>query len=92
MSLWFLKDICNLSDQSIDEWKFQYRKDHNENDINSENIAKIVPITPDLYIAKYGDGDDDEIESMQESARVPMRIKAPVNDFTDRLRVAAGLK
>ena len=85
-----LDDITNLTEQNIKEWKFQYRKDNNEYDITVLNITKKVPTSPDEYIAKYGDNDD--MESMQESARVPMHKKAPVNDFTDSLRIAAGLK
>jgi len=32
------------------------------------------------------------LDKMQEAAGVPMKRRAPVNEFTDRLRVAAGLK
>lgn len=32
------------------------------------------------------------LDKMQEAARVPMNRKAPVNEFTDSLRIAAGLK
>lgn len=92
-----INDILNLTDQKINEWKFQYRKDSSEYDINAKNLFRIVPSSPDAYIAKFGDTDEveadtDDIEAMQESARVPMRVKAPVNDFTESLRVAAGIK
>lgn len=90
-----ISDILNLTDQKMSEWKFQYRKDRAEYDITLENINRIVPVDPDAYIAKYGEDDEvggDEIDAMQEAARVPMRKKAPVNDFTESIRVAAGLK
>jgi hypothetical protein len=34
---------------------------------------------------------DKELAAMQEAARVPVAIKAPVNDFTQNLRAAAGI-
>ena len=90
-----VSDILNLTDQKMSEWKFQYRKDRAEYDVTLENINRIVPSSADAYIAKYGEDDEvggDEIDAMQEAARVPMRKKAPVNDFTESIRIAAGLK
>jgi hypothetical protein len=99
-----LEDILNLTDQDIDDWKFQYRKSSTEHDINPKEIASVVPTTPEEYDAKFGESDkesdniesDDEIgdmiSSMQESARVPMNRTAPKNDWTESLRIAAGLK
>jgi hypothetical protein len=89
------KDILNLTDQEIDKWKFQYRKNKEEHDVTEESLASVIPLNPDAYISRFGDDDeveDDELGAMQESARVPMNKKAPVNDFTESLRVAAGLK
>lgn len=37
------------------------------------------------------DNPDKELAAMQEAARVPVTIKAPVNDFTQSLRAAAGI-
>jgi hypothetical protein len=100
-----LDDILNLTDQDINDWKFQYRKSSTEHDINAEEIKSVVPTTPEEYDAKFGESDeeevqepesDDEIEdmisAMQESARVPMKRTAPKNDWTESLRIAAGLK
>lgn len=90
-----ITDILNLTDQKMSEWKFQYRKDSAEYDITVENINRVVPSSPDAYIAKYGEDDEvggDEIDAMQEAARVPMNKKAPVNEFTESLRIAAGLR
>jgi hypothetical protein len=106
-----LDDILNLTEQEIDNWKFQYRKSSVEHDISADEIASIVPTTPEEYDAKFGEPDEEEpesdeetpniesdreiedmISSMQESARVPMHRTAPKNDWTESLRIAAGLK
>ncbi len=88
-----VNDILNLTGQTLQEWRFQYQKSKLEYPLNSENIRKIVPLRADDYIAKYQDDDlNDKIDALKETARINFVKKAPVNDFTDRLRVAAGLK
>lgn len=88
-----VNDILNLTGQTMPEWRFQYQKSKLEYPLNSENIRKIVPLRADDYIAKYQDDDfNDKIDALKETARINFVKKAPVNDFTDRLRLAAGLK
>jgi len=84
-----LSDILNLTDQDITDWQFQYRKNSKEYDVNVNNLANVIPLTPKSYLEKFGNPD---LEAMQESARVPIRKTAPVNPWTEQLRIAAGLK
>ena len=84
-----MSDIMNLTDNDLSDWKFQYRKNSREHDITPENLADIIPMTPQSYRSKFG---DKELEAMQEAARVTIHRKAPVNSWTESLRVAAGLK
>lgn len=88
-----VSDILNLTGQKLSEWKFQYQKSKLEYPLNSENIRKIVPLRADDYIAKYQDDKlNDKIDALKETARINFVKKAPVNNFTDSLRIAAGLK
>jgi len=87
-----VKDVLNLTGQKLDEWNFQYQKSSNQYPVDIEAIRKIVPLTATAYAAKYGKEEDEDLEAMMEAARVPMKKKAPVNDFTDTIRVFAGLK
>jgi len=88
-----VKDILNLTGQEISDWRFQYQKSKLEYPFNSENIRKIVPLRADDYIAKYQDDKlNDKIDALKETARINFVKKAPVNKFTDSLRIAAGLK
>ena len=82
-----LNDLLNLTNQDISEWRFQYQKG-TQVPYSSDALA-IIPGSSEEYNSKYGQND---IAAMQESARVPMNRRAPVNDFTERLRIAAGLK
>ena len=58
-------------------------EDDLENDIDSDEAPEI-----DAGSAQA----EKEVTAMQEAAGVPMNKKAPVNDFTESLRVAAGLR
>lgn len=82
-----LNDLLNLTKQEIGEWRFQYQKG-TQVPYTVDALA-VIPTTPEEYNSKYG---QDDIAAMQESARVPMNRQAPVNDFTESLRIAAGLK
>jgi hypothetical protein len=88
-----LDDILNLTGQKISEWRFQYQKNKLEYPVSADNIRKIIPLTPDSYIAKYSDDKiKDKINALKETARVPIGKQAPINSFTDSLRIAAGIK
>lgn len=92
-----VENVLNLTGQKFSDWTFQYRKNPRKFDITVDNFTQRVPLTPDAYIEKFGDEEtevnaDGDIDAMLEAARVPFSKKAPVNDFTNSLRVAAGLK
>ena len=84
-----LSDIMNLTDTDMSDWKFQYRKNSREHDITEDNISNVIPLTPQAYRAKFG---DKELDAMQEAAGLTIHRKAPVNSWTESLRVAAGIK
>lgn len=101
-------DIINLTDQDIGEWAFQYQKAGRKSELTREALAQIpgtpeayvTKFGEDEPEEAGGDIDDelsDEesapgLDKMQEAAGVPMKRRAPVNDFTESLRIAAGLK
>ena len=86
-----MSDLMNLTGQNLAEWRFQCGAHSEEHEITEENIKRVIPLTPRDYLAKNGEGDK-ELAAMQESARVPMNRQAPKNDWTESLRIAAGLK
>lgn len=88
-----IKDILNLTEQDLDEWTFEYQKDKTDKSISVNELANTIPLTPSAYRANYGSKEEDEaLDAMQESARIPMNKQAPKNAWTESLRVAAGLK
>jgi len=95
-----MDDLMNLTEQKLEDWRVRYYKSTADNDLTEESLASIIPLTPEAYDAKYGK-DDEEIEpeditrdldQMKATAGVPVTTTAPVNDFTESLRVAAGIK
>lgn len=97
-----MDDLMNLTEQDLDKWRVRYYKSSKDHDLNADVLREIIPLTPEAYDAKYGK-DEEEIEAepeditqdldqMKATAGVPVTTTAPVNDFTESLRVAAGLK
>jgi hypothetical protein len=99
-----IDDLMNLTEQKIEDWRVRYYKSTTDNELTPEVLADIIPLTSEAYDAKYGKDDDEEIidtepeditkdlDQMKTTARIPVTTKAPVNDFTESLRVAAGIK
>ena len=98
-----MKDIMNLTEQKIEEWRVRYYKSTTDNELTQESLASIVPLTPEAYDAKYGDEDEEvdstepeditkDLDAMKAAANVPVTTTAPKNEYTESLRVAAGLK
>jgi hypothetical protein len=99
-----MNDLMNLTEQTIEDWRVRYYKSTVDSELTPEVLADIIPLTSQAYDAKYGKDDEEEIavtepeditkdlDQMKTTARIPVTTKAPVNDFTESLRVAAGLK
>ena len=81
-------DMLNLTEQDISEWRLYYHTDPTEYELTEENIAQAVPNTPEAYKQKYG---KEDLDKMKAAAGVKVDTKAPKNDFTESLRVAAGI-
>jgi len=81
----------------------RYYKSATDNELSEESLADLIPTTPEAYDTKYGKDDEElevsepeditqDLDAMKSAAGVPVTTTAPVNDFTESLRVAAGLK
>ena len=98
-----MEDLMNLTDQKIEDWRVRYYKSVTDHDLTEESLANIIPLTPEAYSAKYDKEDEEvnvekpeditkDLDQMKAVAGIPVTTTAPVNDFTESLRVAAGLK
>jgi hypothetical protein len=97
-----MEDIMNLTEQDLTDWRVRYYKGANDHELTSEVLAKMIPLTPDAYNAKYGRDDEEgdelsdkeikDLDRMRATAGVKVDTKAPKNEYTESLRIAAGLK
>ena len=99
-----IEDLLNLTEQKIEDWRVRYYKSSEDHDLTADTLEQIIPLTPEAYDAKYGEDDEEveveepeqditkDLDAMKAVAGVPVTTTAPVNDFTESLRVAAGLK
>ena len=99
-----IEDLLNLTEQKIEDWRVRYYKSSEDHDLTADTLEQIIPLTPEAYDAKYGEDEEEidieepeqditqDLDAMKAVAGVPVTTTAPVNDFTESLRVAAGLK
>jgi hypothetical protein len=86
-----LNDIKNLTEVDPSEWRVRYRKSDKEHELSDEVLRKIIPLTPEEYDRKYK-REQEELDAMKAVAGVKIDTKAPKNEYTESLRIAAGLK
>jgi hypothetical protein len=86
-----LGDIKNLTEVDPSEWRVVYRKSDKEHDLTEEVLARLIPLTQNEYNRKY-EREQDELDAMRAVAGVKITTKAPKNEYTESLRIAAGLK
>lgn len=92
-------DISRLADEDPDVWRFKYKGESKSYELTAKNILRVVPTTPETYLAKYGDLEDysdleyeKELKAMQEAARVPIKKnKQHLDDDIKALKSRAGL-
>ena len=84
-----MTDIMNLTDQKLEDWRVRYFKSRKETFYSRESLEDLIPLTPEQYQKKYGPADIDAIKT---AAGVDVTTKAPKNDFTESLKLAAGIK
>jgi len=94
-----ISDISKLADENEDVWNFRYKDQSASYPLTAKNLQRIVPASPDAYLAKYGEAVDyseleyeKELKAMQEVARVPIKKnKQLLDDDIKALKSRAGL-
>jgi hypothetical protein len=100
-----MEDLLNLTEQKIEDWRVRYYKSSEDHDLNADALREIIPLSPEAYDAKYGKDEEEvdveepeqdiitkDLDAMKAVAGVPVTTTAPKNEYTESLRVAAGLK
>lgn len=96
-----MNDIMNLTEQDVEDWRVRYYKSSKDHELTEEVLADIIPLTPEKYSAKYDKEDEDSVEpeditkdldALKSAAGLNVDTMAPINEYTDSLRVIAGIK
>jgi len=99
-----MEDLMNLTEQKLSDWRVRYYKSTTDNELTQESLANVIPLSPQAYDEKYGDDDEEvdatepeqditqDLDAMKAAAGVPVTTTAPKNEYTESLRIAAGLK
>jgi hypothetical protein len=88
-------DLMNLTDQKLTDWRLKYRHEPGEHSLDEESINDIVPNNSHEYMSKFGKNEQEdihvELDKLKAVAGVKVDTKAPKNEYTESLRVAAGI-
>jgi hypothetical protein len=94
-----LNDIMNTTEQKPSEWRVRYYKSHDDHELSLESLQALIPSSPEEYQQKFGGDDEQEdkehnskLDQLKNAAGVKVTTKAPKNDFTESLRIAAGIR
>ena len=83
-----MKDVMNLTEQEIEDYRVRYYKDKEEHDLDADTLKRLIPQSPEEYKRRFG---KKEIDSLKTAAGLKVDTKAPKNDYTESLRAAAGI-
>jgi hypothetical protein len=81
-------DMLNVTDQDINDWTVKYRGATSYKELTNDTLRSIIPMTPEEYERRFG---KEDIDALKNAAGVDVNTKAPKNDFTEALRIAAGI-
>lgn len=81
-------DLQNVIDIEPGQWRVRYYKDTKDHAMDIDTLKQLIPITPQAYQQRFG---RKEIDSLKTAAGVAVDTKAPKNEYTESLRIAAGI-
>jgi hypothetical protein len=97
-----MDDVMNLTKQKLEDWRVRYYKSNDDHELTEEALKAIIPLTPEKYSAKYDKEEEvndidayknqEELDALKTAAGVNVDTVAPKNEYTESLRVAAGIK
>jgi len=98
-----MSDIMNTTEQKASEWRVRYHTGHEDHELSLDSLRALIPSSPEAYREKFPEKDDeeakdddkehsDDLDKLKSAAGVKVKTKAPKNEFTESLRIAAGIR
>jgi multimeric flavodoxin WrbA len=85
-------DVNNLSDMKMSDWHWKYHKELKDYDMTEESLTAVLPLTQEEYKQKMDRKNNAHLDQLRTDAGVEVKTTAPVDEFTESLRIAAGIK
>lgn len=85
------EDLKNLTEIEPHEWKFYSFKTKKISDLSLEKLTAAIPLTRQAY-QELERSQKQDIDKLKTAAGVRVNTQAPKNDFTESLRIAAGIR
>lgn len=83
-------DMVNLTDNEIDTWRVRYYKNKDEHKLDEDHLRSMIPATPAEYAQRVS-RDTDALDKLKAASGVEVTTKAPKNEYTESLKIAAGI-
>jgi hypothetical protein len=97
-----MSDIMNVTEQETDEWRVRYYTSQEDYELNLDSLQALIPSSPEAYRQRFPEKDEehdnddkehsDKLDKLKSAAGVKSNKKAPKNEFTESLRIAAGIR
>jgi len=85
------RDLEQLTGNKMDSWQLEYSNLKTPIAIDQESLDLAIPNTPAQYRAKNKQKQN-SIDQLKTAAGINVNTEAPKNDFTESLRIAAGIR
>ena len=90
----------NITEQTAEDWRVRYYTGQEDHKLDVDSLRNLIPSTPEEYERKFGHkdqehkekGDDRDLDNMRSAAGIKIKTKAPKNEYTESLRIAAGIR
>lgn len=83
-----ISDLENITAIPSEDWYVRYKNTGVKEPLTLDSIKSLVPLTTQDYQQRFS---NEEIDKLKAAAGVEVKTKAPKNDFTESLRIAAGI-
>lgn len=85
------EDFQNLTEFKLEDWSIEYYKPRKTLSMDLESLKSGIPSTPEEYRSLVKSKQDD-LDKLKAAAGVNVDTKAPKNEFTEGIRILAGIR
>lgn len=83
-----MSDLMNVTGQELEDWRVRYQSSSKDHDLSEASLNDLIPKSSKEYEKKFG---KEDIDKLKTAAGIKVDTKAPKNDYTESLRIAAGI-